>query len=335
MTSRVVLATACLIVTAAVVLIIQSPKDQLVQLSEKPARVSSKQRLQALPGIIGLNLQIPFSSLRQALVKATDTPQTGTGEKQTCKKILFNNVCATLLWNYTISRSGAPTVTRHQNMARLSVPLALAGSASIDGKSAKILGLKNKKITADLLLNIDVNTKMQPDWCPTLHSDLSYRWIEEPQINIAGNLRINLRRAADKALKKNLQKFNERLSNSIDCDKFRERLKQQWKVHQIPLSIEGAAKSFFNVTPISAHIGDSQTLDHALNIAVELQTSTEMSNSALPPAPLVLPELSASKTGGGVVEFSALLKLPYDEINHQLKDILVTNDTTNDKLIID
>lgn len=243
-------------------------------------------------------------------------------------------MCVTLIWQYNIKKSGAVTVEKHKDSVRLDVPLSLNATVGVDGKSAKILGLSKKDITAKLMMTADFKIQMQKNWCPKLISDMNYQWLETPKLSIAGDLKLHLQKTVDKALGKNLVKIEQDLIDVVDCRKFRERLKQQWKVHQFTVMLPDGSPAYISITPVSAHIGNSHALENKLNISIGLITTTEVTDTSAAPEPLVLPDLSPSSTGAGVTELSALLKLPYKTLNNLISDRLDLQEPATDKFTV-
>ncbi len=308
----------CTLLLASMYWMFSDSKTRYVQLSERPDRFSSDVQLPPQPGTLGLDLQIPYTVIRNALQQTLDRPQSGQGEKQTCKKILFNNVCATVTWQYTITQTGAITIDRQDSYVRLGIPLSLEGTVGVNGKSARLLGLSSKDISAGLLLYANVKTQMLRNWCPVLNNTLEFSWIDEPEIRIAGDLSINLRKAADKALNKRKAKLEKQLTEAIDCGEFRDSVKRQWKTHHLPLKLGTRSPAYVAISPQSAHIGDSKALQDALQISIEISTTTEVVTPLSPGNALPLPDLTDPIAGPGTVDFNLLLKLPYEDINHLL-----------------
>jgi len=160
----VLLLLFCASVSAAAFYFLSGSRERFVQLSEKPVRQANSFNIQPLPSTLGLNLQIPYTALRRSLEKSTDNPEQGQGEKRICKKVLIDKLCATLQWNYAITRSGKVTAEQQNDAVRLVIPLSLKGTISVAGKSARLFGLTGKDVTAKLMLVADVKTQTQPDW---------------------------------------------------------------------------------------------------------------------------------------------------------------------------
>ena len=319
---------------ALVTYLLNDLKNNVVLLSEKPERSFSPVKLQPVPSTLGINLHIPYRTLGEALDQATAEPQTGSGEQQTCKRILGAKACATLNWNYRIDREGETRVTQHDEHVRLSVPLALRATVGVNGKSAKFLGFQNKQLTAKAVLSADMKITMQSDWCPVLLSKLSYRWINEPKLKIIGNIKLNLKKSVDKALNKKLRSLEEKLSDVIDCNKLQDKIRQQWRVHNVPLELPDGSAAFLSITPESAHISDSQALADTLNISLELNAATEVLETPGSQETLILPDISEESMPAGAVEFSLLLKIPYAQLNALISQQLLDKQKDRNNLQI-
>ncbi len=326
---------ACVAILLAVYFFVTPYGYRIVQLSEKPPRVASDISLQTKASTLGLDIRLPYQALRTALEGFTEAPYVGEGERRTCEKILFNNVCATLLWNYTIHRSAQVTAEREgSDRVRMTIPLALKGAVGVDGRSARLLGLRNKELSAKLIISVSTKTEMRADWCPVIRSQLSHRWVEEPRLRIAGNLRLNLRKVVDKALIEKLEEIEQQFAELIDCRALRQHLKAHWQTYQMPLELPDQTKAYLSLTPESAYISSSRALESALGISVELNASTQVVADPVEYLPLDFPDLTVPQSSPGTVEFSVLLKLPYDRLSALLSDRLVESQHTENHFSI-
>lgn len=319
--TKVMVAVALLICTAVAAAFwysLQRFENHHSQLSEKPAREYSKISLQAIESTLGLGAKIPYASIQKAAEAATEKPQQGTGERQTCKKILGAKACATLLWNYTIERSGPITLVQAGEKVRLTLPLALDGTVSVDGRGGKLFGLRNKQISGNIEILADLQVSIDKSWCPNIDSNLSYRWVSDPQIRLVGKIKINLRKSADRALNKKLKSLEQELTQMVDCDKFRESIADNWRVHEIPIKIPPEQQAFLQVTPQSAAVTKTKATTNHVYIALEMLATTEViphSGAELVEQPdLPLPQLSSQIPDPGSVEFSLLMNLSYQQI---------------------
>jgi len=152
----------------------------------------------------------------------------------------------------------------------------LNATVGVNGKSAKLLGFRKKQLSARAIMSADLRLSMQNNWCPEIHNELSYQWVEAPKLKIFGNVKLNLKKSVDKALKKKLGRFEEQLKTVIDCEKFQHKIQQQWRVHNIPLRLPDNTPAYLSITPHSAHISDSRALTDALNVSLELNATTEV-----------------------------------------------------------
>ncbi len=293
-------------------------KDQ--ELSVKPPQQYSKLKLEPLESTIGLHARLPFLSIISAAEHATRENQTGNGEKQTCKKVLGAKVCATLLWQYSIARDGEVEVTSQGERLQLRLPISFSGVVSVDGRGGKLLGLRNKDIDGKLALLADLDISIATNWCPTINSTVSYEWISDPKIRLIGGIRLNLRKSVDKALQRKLSTLQSKLSKLIDCDKFRQTVSEQWRIHTLDVAMKKNEDSKLRITPISAAVSDVGIESDHIGIAFELAAAVQLVQTTLPATEDVrrLPDLTPYTQTPGTVEFSLLLEIPYQ----QLKDTL-------------
>jgi len=183
------------------------------RLSVKPELSHSDLKLKPLQSNIGLQAKLPFRALINAAEHATSDTQTGDGEKQSCKKVLGAKICATLQWQYSIKRIGEVLIETRGDKLHLSLPVGFNGLVSVDGRGGKLFGLRNKKIDGALELRADLTIGVAKSWCPTVESDVSYRWISDPGITLAGSIRINLRKQINKGLDKKVKDLQSQLAD--------------------------------------------------------------------------------------------------------------------------
>lgn len=284
------------------------------QLSEKPPVRFSGVALEPEVSTLGLQTIIPFSSIQQSIEKVMDTDQSGTGERQNCRKIAAINVCATIQWQYQLNRSGPVLLKNQNNHLFMSIPVAITGQLSVDGRGGKILGLRNKNFYGHLEINTELNINLTKDWCPRLHSKLSYRWISDPKVHLTKRININLRKTANKALNKKIAQVEHKLAELVDCQVFRKVISDQWHTHYLPIEIATNNQAHLKVVPQQAALGRTRIEEDHLSFAIELLATTEMVQQAALPEPQELPPLRDQIAADGNVEFSLLLKLPYGEL---------------------
>lgn len=295
------------------------------QLSVKPPSQFSNITLEPIESTLGLHAKLPYSTLQQAAEQATQHPQTGNGERQTCKRILGAKACATLQWQYRIERAGAVKISRNDQAVRLTLPLSLNGTAGIDGRGGKLFGLRNKKFSGLVELTADLDFSMGEDWCPNIQSSLSHQWLTDPRIQVAGKIKINLRKSADKAIKSRLKKLEDKLSNLIDCSQFRTAVAENWRVHHLPINVPGQQQSYLELVPLTVAIAPVQPQDDHITLAIELSATTEVVNNQTRQTPLVLPRLLPDIVEPGAVEFSVLINLTYPQIKELVSEKLLGN----------
>ena len=298
------------------------------QLSVKPKLEYSEIRLEPTPSSIGLQARIPFQTIITAAEHATSENQSGSGEQQSCKKILGARVCATLLWEYNIARAGNIELLPSGDKLRLILPIGFNGLVGVDGRGAKLLGLRNKDLDGKLKLIADLNVKVSNDWCPTIDSTVTYEWLSDPKIRIAGNLRINLKKSVDKALQRKLKDLHNKLSGLIDCEKFRQSAEEQWRTHTLPVSIKQDVDSHVRLTPLNASISDTQIENDHIAMSFQLGALVELLPAPEEDRDLPLPVLASRIDSPGTVEFSLLLDIPYQQLQELIAPKIIGKNTS-------
>jgi len=293
------------------------------QLSVKPERYSSEIELQPIESNIGLQTRLPFQTLIAAAEAATVDAQTGTGERQTCKKVLGAKVCATLQWQYKIGRDGNVEISANNNRLQLSMPISFEGVVSVDGRGGKLLGLRNKDINGKLKLVADLDIAIGTDWCPVIDSRISYQWISDPRIRVLGDIRINLKKSVDKALQSKLEELQTTLKKLIDCRQLRNEITKQWHVHTVKVSASGE-DNWLHIKPISAAASDIAIEQDHIRFSFELGAVVELQPNDLPQQPnTTLPGLQPYTQRPGTVELSLFVVIPYQQLTDTLSQKLV------------
>ena len=322
-TSIIVVLTFLPICLIAALLVLQQMNTRDHQLSVKPPSQFSKITLESVESTLGLQIRFPYNTLKQVVEKATADPQTGEGKKQTCKRLVGLRACATLLWQYQLERSGEVKITRGNNTLQLQLPLSLEGAVTVDGRGGKLLGLRNKEIQGQLELIADIKISVAENWCPVLKAELNYSWLSDPKIKLVGKLKINLRKSADKALLRKLQKIEQKFADLIDCSEFRTRVTKQWKVHYLPIKISGLEQSYLELTPQSVAVSNATPMEDHLSTAFEIIAHSKVTQARAQHEPLTLPKLMHHVVTPGTVEFSLLFKLTYDQMRGLVSEKLL------------
>ena len=324
-----ILISVLLVVFALIALAIANRwyRAQDRQLSIEPPRHFSKIQLQPVDSKLGLYARLPYQHLQQAAEAASSEPYRGKGSKRGCDRVLGAKVCATAIWNYTIQRIGPVALSNNNERVRLTLPLQFDGKVSIDGTAARVLGFRNKDLNGTLQVTADIALDVDGNWCPQIDSTLSYQWLSEPRLRVLGQMKINLRKSVDKALEKQLPALQQRLAQTIDCEKFRKRLGDQWKTHLVPIRLPGEHETILKLSPTGlAFSGSVAHPDHlSFTLSVDATTETlsgEAAQAAMkaPQSPTALPPRSAVDTEPGSVEFSLLLRLGYDALTNLLTE---------------
>ncbi len=324
-----------LIITIVLLVIVASGwgllslQSQNRQLSVKPELAYSNLTLEPIQSNIGLHTRLPYRSLISAAEQVTEETQYGSGEKQSCKRVLGAKVCATLQWQYSIRRDGDIEIEPKDDRLQLRLPISFAGVVSVDGRGGKLLGLRNKEIDGKLELIADLDFAIGKDWCPKLDSDVNYRWRSDPKITLIGSIRINLRKSVDKALQRKLRDLKTRLNDVIDCTEFRKIVQRQWHTHSLDIDLNANSTSQLLVTPVAASVSKVGMLKDHVSVAFDLNAIVKMRQPDLTIAtdPLQkaqtqsdfnLPDLIPHTRTPGTVEFSLLMEVPYPLLRERL-----------------
>jgi len=315
------------------------------QLSIKPELAYSNLILKPVKSNIGLHAKLPYRSLILAAEHSTREPQTGNGKKQSCKKLLGATVCATLKWQYSIKRDGDVKIEALGEQLQLRLPLSFTGLVSVDGRGGKLLGLRRKEIDGKLMLIADLSVDIRENWCPVIDGTVRYEWLSDPRITLVGNLRINLRRSADRALQRKLKFLKSKLITAIDCDSFRQMLQENWRTHTLAVDMNDQ-ESQLVITPLSASMSEVEIQRDHVGLSFDLGASVQLLQKNSESVPnhtesqvLSLPDLqppeslSASDPAStpGTVDFSLLMHIPYSQLESKIAENIIGKTYTGGK----
>ena len=205
--------------------------------------------------------------------------------------------CGTVRWDLVLSRSGplrfdragdgAPDAAANgarggpapagASLPEARLTLAVAGTAGVDGRVARALGLDDVAVDALADVRVGLDATIGADWCPRVRVRATHRWRRPPTLGWKAGLDVDVSDAADAAIGRELAALGPRLDAAIDCAALRRTLARHWHAHEIPLELPeiGAARLALEPTGFgfSGLVRDGDSI--GLAFALEARTSLE------------------------------------------------------------
>ena len=311
-----------------------------VQVSERPLEISSPTvvKTQAREGRLSLRSRIAYVDI-QALIENEIPPTHNINDsRRLCKRVIGIKACGTANWNLNVMRQGALSVSGEKQQITVQAPISFDGIVGMEGKVAKALGLTqldvNGSVVADIKLGLQVNEK----WCPSINVSIDYVWTEKPTIVWRNTLDFSLEKIVSDALDQQLAQLEPRINNSIDCNKFREQLEEQWRSYTFAIDLPKSYDTnsvdpmHLNFTPTGFAFSGIHTDKDKLGLGFALDGLIVLENDPIAIAALPLPELQHVDYQQSKTDFDILLRSTYSQLENILEPQLLGKTFSSDSI---
>ncbi len=299
-----------------------------VVFSEKPNVEVIENAYVPLPSQLGVRLRVDYDDLVQVIETSLPASQTDTGKKKICKKVIGFKACSTVVWDYTLNRTGNVSVTPdafETERVRIAFPFEFAGTAGLRGELAKVLGLNSVDFDGALDISISTALDIAGDWCPQVTATVDYTWSRSPRVEWAGGLDFNVKKLVDDQLQKKLNDIDDMLASAIDCQRIQEEILAEWQPRSLPLDLgldsivtsssgsstdahtetntnEAQALTlqplYLNLTPQGAAFSGIKTEAEALGFTLQLDSLISVDAVAVQQPSQPNPQPASAETGG-------------------------------------
>ena len=301
-----------------------------VVFSEKPNVEVIENAYVPLPSQLGVRLRVDYDDLVQVIETSLPASQTDTGKKKICKKVIGFKACSTVVWDYTLNRTGNVSVTPdalETERVRIAFPFEFAGTAGLRGELAKVLGLNSVDFDGALDIAISTALDIAGDWCPQVTATVDYTWSRSPRVEWAGGLDFNVKKLVDDQLQKKLNDIDDMLASAIDCQRIQEEILAEWQPRSLPLDLgldsivtsssgsstdahtetntntnEAQALTlqplYLNLTPQGAAFSGIKTEAEALGFTLQLDSLISVDAVAVQQPSQPNPQPASAETGG-------------------------------------
>lgn len=304
-----------------------------VVFSEKPMARVVENAYVPEPSQLGVRLRVDYDDLVKVIETLMPATQTDTGKNRICKKVIGIKACSTVVWDYTLNRTGAVSVSPEAletGRVRIAFPFEFAGTAGVKGDLAKALGLSSVDFDGALDIAISTALDIASDWCPQIAANVDYKWSRSPRVEWAGGLDFNVKKLVDDQLQKKLKDVDKMLASEIDCQRIGEQVLANWHPRSLPLDLDLDSM----VTDSSS---DTDTEND--NNGDSYSDSNEAATLVLEPLYLNLTPLGAAFSGvkteaealGFTLQLDSLLSIDSDPVQqdaHADKEVVSAGHTT-------
>lgn len=285
------------------------------QLSKAPPSATQKAATSTVhQSRLSTRARISYSDLVALAEQEVPAEHIDNGNQKICKKVIGLKMCGTARWTYTVAREGQIQISGQDDFVIIEVPMRFFGNAGIRGDVAKVLNIDamdfHGALNAQLRLKIDVDEH----WCPSLVTEMSYQWTQEPRLEWVAGIDVNLKDKADKAIRKQLAGLEQRALDAIDCNLFRESMQAQWKPYNIPLELPENNTMYLNIVPNRFSFSGVRTESDKLGLAFTLDAQTSVQSTIPATEPQALPALTRSEYVPGSTQFNVLIRAAYSQL---------------------
>jgi len=258
--------------------------------------------------------RISYTDLVALADQEVPAKHTDDGQQKICKKVIGIKVCGTAQWTYTVAREGQIQISGQDDFVLINVPMRFFGDTGIRGDVAKVLKMNAMDFSGALNATLRLKLDVQENWCPSIVTDVTYQWTQEPRLEWVGGIDFNLKDKVDKAIAKQLAGLQKRVAEVVDCNKFRESIQAQWKQHNIPLELPDNNAMYLNIVPTGFSFSGVKTEQDKLGLAFSLDAQTSVQSSVVEATPQPLPALTRTEYQPGKTQFNVLIRAAYTQL---------------------
>lgn len=311
-----------------------------IQVSEQPEELTQLQKVKTEPreGRFSLRSRIAYSDIQTLIENEIPPTHTVEDSRRLCKRIIGIKACGTANWNLNASRQDNLKVSGDKQHIFVQAPIAFDGIVGMEGKVAKALGLTKLDVEGTVLANIKLGLQVDENWCPSVSVSITYNWTKKPTVAWRNKLDFNLEKIINDTLDKQLEQLEPRINASIDCEKFRNQLEQQWKNYSFAIdlpTIEGAGdvdEMHLNFVPTGFAFSGIHTEKDRLGLGFALDGTTVLENDPVSISSLPLPPLQHIEYQQTKTDFDILLRANYTQLEKILQPQLQGKKYTSDSI---
>lgn len=176
-------------------------------------------------------------------------------------------IAASIVADITVKEHGEITATPRGEALRFIIPVRVRVDAyrqKADGSKGASLGIGRAKMN----LLVDMTFSISEDWALIADSNVRYRWIEEPTLDV-GPVTLDVKDAVDRELKEQIPTIEAALEETIQASKsLRTMVRKAWRSFVIPRQISDNPLINAYFTPNTLTATDPQTEGAGLSVTL-------------------------------------------------------------------
>lgn len=293
--------------------------------SEAPAALGDDVVSRTAPraGRLGIRARVTYADVEALAATALPERRHERGERRLCKRVVGVKLCGDAHWDIVLRRTGALTIaaagaagTTGSDALALTLPLRVDGTVGLDGRVAAALGLGSLKLRGAARATARIALDLDERWCPRLDVTLEHVWTARPELGWSVGVDIDLASRLDRLIAAEFERLPERLTEAIDCERFRERLGTYWRAYRVPLSLPGDDDARLDIEPVGFGFSGIRAEPDALGVGFVLEATSVVHDE---PVPLVepppLPPLERVPYTAGRTSFELLVRAGYERLD--------------------
>ena len=266
---------------------------------------------------IGIRTQISYTDIAALVESELPQVQSGKGQKQLCDRVLGIKICGTTQWQYSVERSEEVNIGGHHDQVIITLPLNFKGKVGLQGDIARLLNIEEMDFDGALQARIYMGFDLSADWCPIINSHIEYHWTQSPRIEWIAGVDFNLQEKLDSVIAKQLEKLEDTIADSIDCQRFRNDMATHWRSYSIMLDIPSMQEMYLNLVPTSFAFSGMHTNTKKIGMAFLLEATSTLQATPIPEQIRELPSLRKVEYQSGKTVFNLLIRTNYSQL-HEL-----------------
>jgi hypothetical protein len=145
------------------------------------------------------------------------------GQTKLCDELLGVEACADADWKFAVETIGPLSLTESEGILHAAIPVRFQAQAGIS--TEQLGGMKIKERTLEGTLRAWADLQVNPtDGCSVTPLASGFEWIEEPQFEMIGGLRVKVGQIVGKPFEKLLRDRIENLARSAPCETVRKEI---------------------------------------------------------------------------------------------------------------
>ena len=293
--------------------------------TKPPKSAGTALPLPTLDSTIGARVAIKLAAIQVALEKAVPLTYSGTGkpDNRPCAKVGLGSIktknCVNVEAPFTVTRGVFTVVQRDANAVRFVVPIAISGNGKIKGSGAidklviKAWSLSAKSFKGAGTLTADVAVSLSEDWCPIPKVVLNMSWSQNPKLEIAHKVWMDVAGVVKPAVNQNLNQIEASLAKSIPCDSVRAEAQKALATRSVLVDLpDEIGKMFVNVRTTAAGFSGVAVSPEAVSFAIQVSAKTDIAPEALTAGPTALPPLKTIAAEAPRIRLAVPVRVRYD-----------------------